>query len=136
MSERSIEVGAVGAATLTVQQSDTAEALSLSPGDSFLPVFATSRMIALMELAAARVLQTALQEGELSVGVSLNVRHTAATLVGSSVTAKATYLRPEGKLFSFRVEAFDEGGMIGEGEHVRAIVSIERLMAGAARRKS
>jgi predicted thioesterase len=51
------------------------------------------------------------------------------------VRAVATYLGPEGKLFNFRVEAFDEAGSIGDGEHLRAIVATERLLVGAARRK-
>jgi predicted thioesterase len=92
-------------------------------------------MVAIMELAAARVLRPHLKEGELSVGYSLDVRHTAATPVGSAVRAVATYLGPEGKLFRFKVEAFDDAGPIGEGEHVRAIISNERLLAGAAKRR-
>jgi predicted thioesterase len=93
-------------------------------------------MIALMELAAARLIRPMLQDGQLSVGVSLNVKHTAATPVGCRVNAVATYLGPEGKLFRFKVEAFDDAGAIGEGEHMRAIIATERLMAGAARRKA
>jgi len=48
----------------------------------------------------------------------------------------ATYLGEEGKLFRFKVEAFDEAGSIGEGEHLRAIIATERLLAGAAKRKA
>lgn len=121
-------------ASLKVETSDTAQALSLSPDDSFPAVFATSRMIALMELAAARLMKPLLGPGELSVGVSVHVRHTAPTPVGGTVRAVATYLGPEGKLFRFKAEAFDEAGPIGEGEHTRAIVEAERLLAGAARR--
>lgn len=121
-------------ASLKVQTGDTAQALSLSPEDSFPAVFATSRMIALMELAAARLMKSLHGPGELSVGVSVNVRHTAPTPVGGTVRAVATYLGPEGKLFRFQVEAFDDAGPIGEGEHTRAIVEAERLLAGAARR--
>jgi predicted thioesterase len=130
-----IRVGETGEASLTVQMSDTAQALSISSGDSFPEVFATSRMVALMELAAARLMRPILQSGQLSVGVALNVRHTAATPIGGKVRATATYLGPDGKLFRFKVEAFDEAGPIGEGEHTRAIVVTERLLAGAARRK-
>jgi predicted thioesterase len=131
-----INVGDTAEAGLTVQYSDTAHALALEPGDAFPEVFSTARMIALMELAASRVLRPLLQEGQLSVGVSLDVRHTAATPVGSMARAVATYLGPEGKLHRFRVEAFDDAGSIGEGEHLRAIISTERLLAGAARRKA
>ena len=131
-----IDLGKSAEASFTVQQSDTASALSISPEDAFPEVFATSRMIALMELAAARLMRPVLQDGQLSVGVSVNVKHMAATPVGCKVTAVATYLGAEGKLFRFKVEAFDEAGAIGEGEHRRAIIATERLLAGAARRKA
>ena len=76
-----------------------------------------------------------LGEGQLSVGVSLNVRHTAATSVGETVKAVATYLGPVSKMHRFKVEAFDAAGSIGEGDHVRAIVATERLLNGAERRR-
>ncbi|MCM2314701.1 MAG: thioesterase [Thermoanaerobaculia bacterium] len=135
MSERTISVGDTAEAELTVAYSDTAAALSIANEDSFPEVFATARMVAIMELAAARVLRPHLMQGELSVGVSLDVRHTAATPVGCEVKAVATYLGPEGELFRFKVEAFDDAGPIGEGGHVRAIIATERLLAGAAKRK-
>ena len=122
-------------ASLIVQASDTATMLAVRPDDRFPEVFATSRMIALMELAAARAMRALLQPGQLSVGVGLNVRHTAATPIGCTVRAVATFLRNEGKLLLFKVEAFDEAGAIGEGEHTRAVIDAERLMSGAARRR-
>ncbi|HET6980974.1 MAG TPA: hotdog domain-containing protein [Myxococcaceae bacterium] len=121
-------------ASLVVQQSDTAEALRLADEDAFPAVFATSRMVALMEIAAARVLRPLLKEGELSVGVSIDVKHGAATPVGCRVRAVATYQGLEGKLHRFKVEAFDDAGPIGSGEHLRAIVSTERLVTGARKR--
>jgi fluoroacetyl-CoA thioesterase len=122
-------------ADFVVTPSDTARNIALSPTDAFPEVFATSRMIALMELAAARAIRPLLGDGQLSVGVSLNVRHTAATPVGSTVRAVATYLRTEAKLLHFRVEAFDESGSIGVGEHSRAIIDSARLVTGAERRR-
>jgi fluoroacetyl-CoA thioesterase len=122
-------------AGIVVTTQDTARNISLAPTDSFPEVFSTSRMIALMEIAAARAMRPLLGTGQLSVGVALNVRHTAATPVGSNVRAVATYLRTEAKLMHFHVEAFDDAGSIGSGEHVRAIVYTDRLLSGAARRR-
>ena len=127
------EFSAEAASVVTPQ--DTARNLALTPADAFPEVFATSRMIALMELAAARAMRPLLGEGQLSVGVSLNVSHTAATPVGSSVRALATCLRTEGKRLHFKVEAFDESGLIGTGDHTRAIIDAARLVAGAGRRR-
>lgn len=129
------EPGDIGEASFIVQESDTARALSTSAGDEFPPVFATARMVALMELAAARVLKDILQAGELSVGVGLDIRHTAATPIGCRVRAVATYLGSDGRVYRFRVEAFDEAGPVGEGEHTRAVISTERLLKGAERRR-
>ena len=129
-----ITAGDSGQAEILVQRGDTAKVLALTSEDSFPEVFATSRMIALMELAAARAMRPALQPGQLSVGVSLNIKHTAATPVGGRVRAIATYERNDGKLFIFKVEAFDDAGAIGTGEHSRAIIETERLLEGAARR--
>jgi fluoroacetyl-CoA thioesterase len=122
-------------AAFTVTPEDTAQRISLTSTDAFPEVFATSRMIALMELAAARAMKPMLGEGQLSVGVSLNVRHLAATPVGCRVRAVATYIASEGKQLRFRVEAFDDYGRIGEGEHARAIIDTERLLAGAEKRR-
>lgn len=132
MSEPAVD--ATASARLTVEPSDLANTLNLEPGDDFPPVFATSRMIGLMEVAAARVLRPHLGEGEASVGVSVDVVHTAATPPGATVTATAKFVGREGKLFVFEVSAADNAGEIGRGTHKRAIVTVERLIGGAARR--
>jgi predicted thioesterase len=132
MTEPAID--STASASLTVALSDLASVLNLEPEDAFPPVFATSRMVALMELAAARVLRPCLREGEVSVGVSVDVVHTAATPPGATVTATAKFLGRDGKLFLFEVSATDDGGEIGRGTHKRAVVAAERLVAGAARR--
>jgi predicted thioesterase len=131
-----LSVGDSGEAAFVVGPGDSAKALSLSAEDDFPEVLATSRMIALMELAAARGMRGLLGAGQLSVGVGLDVKHFAATPVGVEVRAVATFLGQEGKLYRFNVKAFDQGGLVGEGEHTRAIVTTERLLGGALARNS
>lgn len=128
------EINATASASLVVGSTDLASALGLEPGETFPPVFSTSRMVALMELASARLLRPFLGPGELSVGVRVEIEHTAATPEGVEVRATARYLGREGKLFVFEVAAYDRGGEIGKGTHKRAIVSEQRLTSGAARR--
>ncbi|MDX1584628.1 MAG: hotdog domain-containing protein [Thermoanaerobaculia bacterium] len=129
-----VKIGDIGEATMIVKPEDSAKALSLEPEDDFPEVFATSRMIALMELAASRLMRSLLQPGQLSVGVRIDVRHSAATPLGAEVRAKATFVEREGEMYRFEIEAFDDGGSIGKGSHVRAIVGTERLVAGARER--
>ena len=114
-----------------VTQTDLAKTLSIDEQDDFPEVLATSRMIALMELAAARLMKGLLSEEELSVGVNVNVTHMAATLQGDTVRALAKYTGMEGKLYQFNVSLYDTGGIAGEGTHTRAIVETKRLLEGA-----
>ena len=126
--------GSTGSASMTVTDMDTAKAIAVMADDDFPEVFATARMVGLMELAAARCLKVLLNEGELSVGVGVDIKHLAATPKYEVVQAVATYVGKEGKLYKFTIEAFDAGGKIGEGTHTRAIISTERLINGAKAR--
>jgi predicted thioesterase len=128
------EIGATATAEMIVRTSDLASAFRPEPGDTFPPVFATARLVALMEVAAGRILRPHLVPGEFSVGVSVDMTHSAATPEGFSVTAAARYLGREGKLHLFEVIARDAGGEVGRARHRRAVVSGERLVAGARRR--
>ena len=129
-----LDIGTIAAASLVVTGGDLATVLNQLPTDGFPPVLATARMIGLMELAASRAMHAALGEGELSVGVSLEVSHLAATPLGVTVTAEAKLVGMEGKLFVFEVTARDPGGEIGRGTHKRAVVLSERLLRGAQKR--
>jgi predicted thioesterase len=123
-------------ATMTVGPTDLASHLGLEPGDVFPPVFATSRMVSLMELAAARTMRPILEAGELSVGVGIEVSHSAATLPGGTVRATAEFLGMDGKLFRFAIVAEDDAGEIGRGTHRRAVVSADGLVERARRRQA
>jgi fluoroacetyl-CoA thioesterase len=129
-----LQPGAIGRAALRIETADLAKSLALEPGDDFPPVLATARMIALMEIAAARVLRPLLGEGEVSVGVTVDIKHSAATLAGETAVAEACFTGLEGKLYTFEVVAHDSGGEIGRGLHSRAIIHSERLLAGAQKR--
>ncbi|HEX7422097.1 MAG TPA: thioesterase [Thermoanaerobaculia bacterium] len=128
------EIRSTAVAELTVGEADLASAVGLEKGDDFPRVFATARLVALMEIAAARLLRPHLREGESSVGVSVDILHTAATPLHGTVVATATYMGRDGKLFVFEVLAADDAGEVGRGTHKRAIVSSDRLTAGAAKR--
>jgi len=129
-----LEANTTSTVTLIVGPQDLASSISNETGDSFPPVFATARMVALMEVAASRVLKPLCGPGELSVGVTVDITHAAPTPLGAEVTATARYAGREGKLFLFEVSCADKGGEVGRGWHKRAIVSSERLQSSAAKR--
>ena len=110
-----------------VTAANTAKAM----GSGCLNVFATPAMCCLMEKAASELMDSLLEEGSTSVGISLSVAHSAATPVGMQVRALAEITGVEGRKVSFKVTAFDEAGEIGSGTHERFIVFKEKFQQKA-----
>jgi fluoroacetyl-CoA thioesterase len=92
-------------------------------------VFATGFMVGLMEWACIKVLAPHLDEGEGSLGIDINVNHTAATLPGQTVIVHAECTEVRGRRVSFKVVAHDGVDKIGEGTHGRAVVPWDRFKA-------
>ena len=119
-----ITVGMKGTAENLCEREDTA----LEVGSGSLLVYATPCMAALMEGAACAAIEEALNEGETTVGIELNLKHIAATPVGLEVRAEAEVTAVEGKIYSFQITAYDEAGKIGEATHKRALVNSQRFL--------
>lgn len=119
-----IVIGMKGIAATTAEKEDTA----LEVGSGSLLVYATPCMIALMEGAACEAIMEGLDEGETSVGIELNIQHTAATPVGMEVRAEAEVTAVDGKIITFEIRAFDEAGEIGKGTHKRAVINAQRFL--------
>lgn len=119
-----IEIGMKGKASTLAEREDTAQEV----GSGSLLVYATPCMAALMEAAACDAVEQGLAEGETSVGIELNIQHTAATPVGLEVWAEAEVTAVEGKIITFTLSAFDEAGPIGTGTHKRAVVNAQRFL--------
>ena len=113
--------------TSTIIVEDKHLACTVGSGD--LPVLATPMMVALMENAAMLCVQSELAEGESTVGSQISVSHIKPTALGKRVSAKATLLSREGRKLTFHVEAHDEEGLIGEGNHVRYIINKEKFLS-------
>lgn len=114
-----------------VNESDSATNIAIDDNDSFPNVLATARMVALMEVASARLMKKLLSSDENSVGVEVNVSHLAATAIGAKVRIVSEFIGQQGKLFSFNISLYDSNGLAGQGKHSRAIVNTERLLSKA-----
>ncbi len=119
-----IAVGMTGQADTYVEREDTA----FEVGSGSLLVYATPCMVALMEGAACDAIADALPEGKTSVGTQLSISHISATPVGHQVRADAEIIEVEGNTITFKVQAYDETGVIGEGTHKRVVVSTQRFL--------
>lgn len=119
-----LKPGMTAEATTTVVYENTAAHI----GASGIEVFATPMMIALMEMASSQAVASDLDAGYVTVGTLVNVRHLAATPLGQQVRATAELIEIDGRRLVFNVKAHDEKQKIGEGQHERFIVNLERFM--------
>jgi fluoroacetyl-CoA thioesterase len=120
-----LTLGMTGEATTTVVHENTAAAV----GAGGVEVFGTPMMVALMENAAWRTVAAHLDEGCVTVGTAVNIRHLAATPVGQKVRAVAELVEFDGRRLVFKVEAYDEHQKIGDGQHERFIVKLDKFLS-------
>jgi len=125
-----VTAGKSATVSARVNENNTARAV----GSGSLDVFATPMMIALMEKAACEALCGALEIGQTSVGAQISVSHTAASPLGSEISATATITSVNGRKVEFEVNASDEMGEIGNGTHTRVVVDEVKFMAKAGKR--
>ena len=120
-----LEVGIRGQKETFVTKQNTAAGI----GSGSLEVFSTPVMILLMEESCFMSVSDKLDEGFTTVGISVDVKHLSATPLGMKVEIKSELIKIDGRALTFKVEAYDEKGLIGEGIHERFIVNNEKFQA-------
>lgn len=90
-------------------------------------VLATPFLIALVEDSCSRNILPNLDEGYNSVGVHVDIYHTAATPIGQKVFVESELTEIDGRKVTFNVNARDENGDIGFGTHERYIINFKRF---------
>lgn len=120
-----IEPGIKGRREWTVTEEMTATHIGSGP----VRVFATAMMIALMEKACMSSVEPFLEEGQQTVGTHVDVSHVSATPVGMKVWSESTLVEVDRRKLVFRVAAYDEKGLIGEGVHERFLIDTAKFLA-------
>ena len=118
-----LKTGIKGHQELVVTQELTAKNM----GSGVMDVFATPAMLALMEKTAFTSVAEYLNEGCGSVGTKVDIEHVASSPVGMKITCDSELIEIEGRKLVFKVEAYDEKGLIGKGTHERFIVENKKL---------
>lgn len=92
-------------------------------------VLSTPSMISEMEETCRLLLKDFfLKDNEWdSVGTRVEIRHIAATPVGSKIRLKAIVESVDNRKVMFNVEVYDEIEKIGEGRHERFIINIPKF---------
>ncbi len=118
-----VPIGARGEFKQTVATRHLASELD----SSLAAVLSTPTMVAMMEQAAINAIKPFLDAGESSVGMSIEVSHTAATPPGHVARAEAEVTKVEGRRLEFVVRAFDDTEQIGSGSHRRAVIDAAKF---------
>lgn len=99
-------------------------------------VFGTPFLGGLFEGTSAELMAPHLAAGEQSVGISMNLKHTAATPLGMEVRVVTEVTAVDGRKITFKVEGFDEKEKIGEAMHERFIINAAKFNQRVEAKKS
>lgn len=116
-------VGAIRTETHVVADEDVITFL----GPDGARVLSTPRMILFMERTSRNLAAESLDAGYATVGMHVNIWHTAAAKLGAAVTYRAELTKLTSRRCEFRLEARVGEKLIGEGTHLRAIVDVARF---------
>ena len=98
-------------------------------------VLSTPQMIGMMEWTCRNTVKPLLDEGYDTVGTHVNVAHVGAAPIGMSVIFTAEVIAVADRRITFKVDAHDEKGTIGEGTHERAVINVAKFAARLAEKK-
>lgn len=100
-------------------------------------VLATGFMVGLVEWACIEAINPHIDwPREQSVGIRIDLDHTAATPPGLTVTIKGTLLAVEGRKLTFEIEADDGIDRITRGTHQRFLIDTMRFNQSVADKAS
>ena len=96
--------------------------------DNAMPaVLSTPWLIWFLEHAAREAVLPFLAPGESTVGTYVEVRHSAPTPVGQTVTCRARVVQVEGTAISFQLESHDDQELIARGFHKLQVIRVDRF---------
>jgi fluoroacetyl-CoA thioesterase len=124
MSLAEIRPGLVGEKTLVVTEERTAKHI----GSGGLRVLATPAMAMLIERTCLELVEPMLPEGQSTVGSGISVRHLGPTPLGMTVRARVEVTAVEDRQITFRAEVWDDVEKVGEGEHRRVVIDMDRFL--------
>jgi fluoroacetyl-CoA thioesterase len=96
-------------------------------GGALPAVLSTPTLIRFLEMTARETVLPFLDEGEVTLGTSVELTHFAPTPVGENVTCQVRVVQVDGPKIAFQIEAHDRQERIAKGFHTRVIVEVERF---------
>lgn len=120
-----METGIILEKEFIVKNEDSAK--NVGSGD--LEVLATPVLISYFENVSKELVKSYLEDGSSTVGMNININHLAPSKIGNKILVKSTLVEINKRVLTFKVEAFDNDKLIGEGTHLRCIINVERFLS-------
>jgi predicted thioesterase len=121
-------VGSTLTRQVTVEEKDTVAALLAG----MPPVAATPYLVGIVELTCYRLVEKLLEPGQITVGSRVVIDHLGPSKVGAVLAVEATLTQREKNRFHFTVRIQDGARTVANVEHVRAAVSLQKIMGALA----
>jgi fluoroacetyl-CoA thioesterase len=121
----------------TVPQDKTVPHLfpEFAEGRAMPEVLATGYMVGLFEFACIKAINAHIDwPRQQTVGIHINVSHTAATPPGFTVTVKGRLDKIDGRKLSFTLSAHDGVDTISKGTHDRFLIDADKFNAAVAKK--
>lgn len=106
---------------------EVVEAMTTKRGD--YRVFSTPSMVQFCEASAGELVAPYLKPGQGQVGIVVTIRHMGATPMGKRVRAEVELTGIDRRRLSFRIRVFDDVEQVGECDHDRFIVDLDKYQA-------
>ena len=92
-------------------------------------VFSTPGMTRFVEMTAHKLVGPHLKPTQGQVGLRVDIRHMAPTPIGKQVRCEVELTAIDRRKLTFRMKVYDEVEQIGEAEHERYVVDLDKYMA-------
>jgi predicted thioesterase len=122
--DKYIQPGMTNETTFMVEEKHTA----VHVGSGTLRVLASPVMITFMERVSRQLLDKHLPKGYSNVGIHVDIRHIAPSPMGANVLVKCEVIEVDGIRVSLKVQAKDEQEVVGEGNHKRVVINVDRFL--------
>jgi len=118
------EIGTIKTESHIVNENESAAKV----GSGLVDVYATPSLVALCEKICSDLVKNWLEPGQVTVGMEINLKHTAASKIGAEVKCTAQLIKVDGRKLHFRLAGFEGEKMICLGNHTRCIVDKQRFL--------
>jgi fluoroacetyl-CoA thioesterase len=114
------KIGTMGELKFVVEQKHCIDFAT----DGMPAVLSTPNLIGLLERTARQSLVEYLEPDERSVGIEIELRHTAPSPLGRPITCTTRVIQVQGSQIGFQIEARDSRELIARGLHRRAVIRV------------